>query len=198
MDTPCPMCHEREHMSLLSTTVNVPYFGEALETTLRCGACGFRHADFMILQQKDPVRLELRAEDESALRVRVIRSNSGTIRIPEIGFLAEPTPLSESYVSNVEGVLERAGDILRTAMSFHGENPEKRTLLDTYLATLDAMLQGKAPFTLIIDDPLGNSAIVHETVARRPLTDEEVATLKTGTIFLDKEDIEALREPASE
>lgn len=189
------MCHEREHMHLLSTTVNVPYFGEALETTLRCDACGFRHADFMILQQKDPVRLELRAEDESALRVRVIRSNSGTIRIPEIGFLAEPTPMSESYVSNVEGVLERAADILRTAMRFHGEDPQKRTLLDTYLATLAEMMEGRTPFTLIIDDPLGNSAIVHEDVARRALTDEEVAVLKTGTIFLDKEDLEGLREP---
>lgn len=174
---------------MLSTQVDVPYFGEALETTLRCSACGFRHADFMILGTKDPLRLQLDARDEADLSVRVIRSNSGTIRIPELGFLAEPTPLSESFVSNVEGVLDRARDILLTAMEFHGEDPEKRTLLTDYLARYDEFRHARAPFTLIIDDPFGNSAIVSDRVARRPLTQDEVAELHTGMIMLDKEDI---------
>lgn len=187
-------------MTLLSTTVNVPYFGEGMETTLRCEACGFRHADFMILTQKDPIRLTFAANGEESLRVRVIRSNSGTIRIPELGFAAEPTPLSESFVSNVEGVLERARDVLHTAMEFHGEDPQKRSLLNEYLAKLDLFINGRAPFTLIIDDPFGNSAIVDEDVERRPLTEEEIAELKTGTIMIDAADLaadDAAEEPTS-
>lgn len=168
----------------------MPHFGDALETTLRCTSCGFRHADFIILGQKEPVRLSFRGEGEAALQVRVIRSHSGTIRIPELGFLAEPTPLSESFVSNVEGVLTRAKDILLTALDFFGDEPEKVELLKRYLATHDEMVNGRGAFTLVIDDPFGNSAIVSDEVERRPLTEEEVAHLKTGMVILDKEDLE--------
>lgn len=195
VDSPCPMCKETGTLTMLSTTVNIAYFGDGLESTLRCTACGFRHADFMILGQKDPLRLEFRSQDEADLQVRVIRSNSGTIRIPELGFLAEPTPLSESFVSNVEGVLERAKDILLTAVEFFGEDPEKLALLHEYIARYEELVAGRLPFTLVIDDPLGNSAIVSDRVERRPLTEEEVAHLKTGMIILDKEDLEGLREP---
>ena len=179
------MCRAEGKLTLLTTNVNIPYFGDALESTLRCEGCGFRHADFMILGQKEPVRLTYLAKDETALRTRVIRSNSGTIRIPELGFTAEPSPLSESYVSNVEGVLTRAKDILLTALDWNKDDPQKVELLHHYLATYDRMVNGLAPFTLIIDDPFGNSAIVAEDVERRALTDEEVAVLKTGMTVVD-------------
>ncbi|MEA3198776.1 MAG: zinc finger protein [Thermoplasmata archaeon] len=189
VNTPCPMCRVVGQLTLLSTSVNVPYFGDALETTMRCGACGFRHADFMILGQKDPLRLTLHANGEEDLTIRVIRSNSGTIRIPEMGFTAEPSPLSESYVSNVEGVLDRAKDVLLTALEFHGEDPEKVALLQEYLMRYEKMLAGEIPFTLIIDDPFGNSAILAEKVERRALTQEEVDSLRTGVIILDQGDL---------
>ena len=184
------MCHERGELTITNTPVSVPYFGEALETTLRCGLCGFRHADFMILGQKDPLRLELRVEREADLSVRVIRSNSGTIRIPELGFTAEPSSLSESYVSNVEGVVERAKDILLIAYEWHKEDPEKRAILDGYFATLERLVAGAQPFTLIIDDPFGNSAIVSDHVQRRPLSEDEIAELRTGMIILDKDEMD--------
>ena len=185
VQTPCPMCQVVGQLTLLTTQVNVPYFGDALESTLRCGACGFRHADFMILGQKEPVRLTLHAKDESALRVRVIRSNSGTVRIPELGFTAEPSPLSESYVSNVEGVLDRAKGILLTALDWNKDDPQKVALLGHYLETYERMMTGQAPFTIIIDDPFGNSAIVDEAVEKRALSEDEVATLKTGMTVVD-------------
>jgi len=190
IDTPCPMCRVVGQLTMLSTSVNVPYFGDGLETTMRCGACGFRHADFMILGQKDPMRLTLHASGEDDLTIRVIRSNSGTIRIPELGFTAEPSPLSESYVSNVEGVLDRAKDVLLTALEFHGEDPEKVSLLQEYLMRYEKMLAGEIPFVLIIDDPFGNSAILAEKVQRRALTPEEVGSLRTGVVILDKSDFE--------
>lgn len=184
------MCQGEGTLTLLTNQINIPYFGDAVESTLRCTRCGFRHADFMMMGQKEPVRLTLHAQDEAALRMRVIRSNSGTVRIPEIGFTAEPSPLSESYVSNVEGVLERAKDILLTALDWHKEDPTKVELLHHYLATWDAMVRGEHPFTLIIDDPFGNSAIVSEEVERRPLTEGEIAELKTGMTVIDLADID--------
>ncbi len=174
---------------MANTPMEIPYFGDALETTLHCAACGFRHADFMILSQKDPVRLTFHASDLEALSVRVIRSNSGTIRIPELGFTAEPTPLSESFVSNVEGVLTRARDVLKTALNWHGDDPAKRELIEGYLESYERATTGEMPFTLMIDDPFGNSAIVSEAVERRPLSDEEVATLQSGMVVMDARDL---------
>lgn len=182
------MCRQSGQLTLFTTQVNVPYFGDALESTMRCHACGFRHADFMILGQKEPQRLTLHAKDASALQVRVIRSNSGTVSIPELGFLAEPSALSESYVSNVEGVLERAKNILLTALDWHQEDPQKVSLLTHYLDTYERMVNGELPFTIIIDDPYGNSAIVSEDVERRPLTEEEIVHLKTGMTVVDLAD----------
>jgi zinc finger protein len=179
------MCHETGQLTLLSTHVSVPHFGDALESTLCCGACGFRHADFMILGQKEPVRLTFHAKDERALHVRVIRSNSGTVRIPEIGFTAEPSQISESYVSNVEGVLERAKDILLTALDWNKDDPQKVGLLGHYLQTWERMVRAELPFTLIIDDPFGNSAIVSENIEKRPLSEEEIVHLRTGMTVVD-------------
>lgn len=196
VDTPCPMCRVQGGVTLLTTSINVPYFGDALESTLHCDKCGFRHADFMILGQKEPMRLEFRSTTQDDLMVRVIRSNSGTIRIPELGFTAEPTPLSESFVSNVEGVLDRAKDILLTALDWHKEDEEKRQLLESYLASHEQFMNARAPFTLVIDDPYGNSAIVAEKVERRRLTDDEVASLKTGMHVIDKSELEGMDEPA--
>jgi zinc finger protein len=182
------MCHASDTLTMLTTMVDVPYFGEAMESMLRCSACGFRHSDFMILGQKAPQRLTLQVKGLAALNTRVIRSNSGTIRIPELGFTAEPTPLSESFVSNVEGVLERAKDVLLTAVDWHKDDPLKTDLLTRYLVAYQRMASGDLPFILIIDDPYGNSAIVSEDVERRPLTEEELAALKTGMTILDLAD----------
>ena len=182
------MCREVGGVTMMTQTVNVPYFGDALETTLRCNLCGFRHADFMILGQKEPTRLTLKADGPDDLSIRVIRAPSGTIRIPELGFLAEPTPLSESFVSNVEGVLDRAKDVLLTALEFHGDEPAKVELLEHYLATYERCISGQQPFQIVIDDPFGNSAILSDKVERRALSKEEAEALKTGMVILDAAD----------
>ena len=49
------------------------------------------------------------------LDARVIRSSSGTLRIPELGVDIEPGFASESYISNVEGVLDRVEGVVEFA-----------------------------------------------------------------------------------
>ena len=46
--------------------------------------------------------------------------------------------------------------------------------------------EGKAAFTLVIEDPLGNSAIVDECVCVESLTPEEAADLQTGAFVITK------------
>ena len=105
----CPVCSQM--MQFNWETQEIPYFGEAMIIAGVCD-CGFRHSDTILLGQKEPARYVLRVMELDDLDARVIRSSSGTIRVPELGVDIEPGHASESYVSNIEGVLDRIEDIV--------------------------------------------------------------------------------------
>jgi zinc finger protein len=180
--TSCPLCHEELIINWQGD--DIPYFGEVMHISSRC-ECGFRFTDTLILAQRDPVRYEMRLECMQDLNSRVVRSTSGTIRIPELGIDVEPGSISESYITNVEGVLDRILNVVMTATNWSVEEPEKYSLgLDIQQALRDAM-DGKKELTLIMEDPLGNSAIISEKAKCRQLTPEEAEHLKTGMIVFD-------------
>ena len=108
----CPVCSSE--MDFNWETKEIPHFGEAMIIAGVC-CCGYRHCDTILLSQKEPVRYTLTISSLEDLDVRVIRSSSGTIRVPELGIDVEPGPASEAYVSNVEGVLTRIRDIVEFA-----------------------------------------------------------------------------------
>jgi zinc finger protein len=85
------------------------------------------------------------------------------VHIPEWGLDIEPGPASEAYISNVEGLLDRIETIVMMARKWAEKDEEVRRA-DELLCEMDAAREGKASFTLIIEDPLGNSAIVDENV----------------------------------
>jgi zinc finger protein len=153
----CPYC-ERE-IQYLYQTENIPYFSDILIVTGRC-ECGYRHADTLILAGGEPARWEFRVEGPEDLNARVVRSASGTVRIPELGVEIDPGPACEGFVSNVEGVLERIDDVLAGVLTWaEGEERENALALRTRIGLAR---EGSLPFTLSIEDPTGNSAIVSE------------------------------------
>jgi zinc finger protein len=185
----CPACGA-SGLTLTTTELDLPYFGKCLETLLHCPACRFRHSDLMILDQKDPMRHALTIRSPEDLSARVVRANSCTIRVPEVGFLAEPTPRSEAFVTNVQGVLERVRSVLITARTIYADEPESVRVAEERLALLAEIEAGEKEGTVILDDPFGNSAILADAAEARPLTQEEVDALETGYVVFDKEDFE--------
>ncbi len=178
LDAPCPMCGGGR-LVLRSLRLDLPYFGDALETVVLCGDCGFRHADVLLTKEGRPTRHRMRVRGSSELSARVVRSSACTIRIPELKALMEPGQRSEAFVSNAEGVLVRFREILGF-LSRNAATPRKRAAAVASLATVSRMIDGREPFTLVLDDPTGNSAILHEAAEVRPLTEAEVRGLKTG------------------
>lgn len=180
----CPVCSAE--MQFCWETQDIPHFGEAMLIAGVCG-CGFRHSDTILLTQKEPARSTLPVETVEDLDARVIRSSSGTIRVPELGIDIEPGFASESYISNVEGVLERIEGVVSfaTRSAREAENLESTMKGEEILEKIELARKGQYPLTLIIEDPLGNSAIVSEKAVQSPLTDEDIACLKTGIILLD-------------
>ncbi len=196
MDARCPACG-RPGLALRTVRHEVPYFGDCMETLVSCPSCAFRHADFLILNQKEAVRHAFRIESVDDLVVRVVRANSCTIRVPELGFLAEPTPRSEAFVSNVQGVLGRVRDVLLTARVIYADDPESVRVAEERLAQLARVEAGEEPATVVFDDPFGNSAILSDRSVVRPLSADEVASLQTGYVILDEKDLVDRADPAS-
>ncbi len=177
----CPLCSNE----LVTNWVqdNIPFFGEVMHITSLCD-CGFRYSDTLIMAQRAPVHYELKIKSEDDLNARVVRSTSGMIRIPELGIDIEPGPASESFVSNIEGVLDRVEEILGMVTRWGEKEKTERAL--ELLSTLEKIKAGEYEITVIIEDPLGNSAIIAENATSRELTDEEAALLKTGMIIFEK------------
>lgn len=183
IDSPCPVCGAAP-LEITSASLMLPYFGDAVQTTVRCPKCGFRHADVLLLEQREPVRYTLPINSPEDMLIRVIRSSSGTIRIPELGVLVEPGPASEAVVTNVEGVLRRVAEVVEM-LTRTAETEEQRRRAEGLLEVLGGLMEGSGGATLILEDPLGNSAIVSEKATRTRLTEGEIRSLKVGAYAVD-------------
>jgi zinc finger protein len=179
----CPVCGGVKTGHSRIKTEKIPYFGEVMETSIVCDKCGYRYTDAMALDQKDPVRYDLIISKDT-LSNRVIRSQSSTVSIPELGIKVEPGPKSEGYITNVEGILIRFESSVKQALVLF---PEEETQKNgkNILKKLKKLLNGDLKFNLVIEDPHGQSKIVGLNVKKRPLTEEEVSTLKTGLLIFD-------------
>jgi len=178
---PCPSCG-RELKAIIST-YDVPFFGKVLLTSISC-ECGFKHADSVVIGEKDPVRYIIKINREN-LFTKVIRSTSGTIRIPEIGVAIEPGPASQAFITNLEGVLDRVESVVRTAMRWNSDDEEKVRRCEWILERIRNTIEGDEELTLILEDPFGNSLIVSDDAFKEIMSQEEAQRLKTGMTIID-------------
>ncbi|WP_456329359.1 ZPR1 zinc finger domain-containing protein [Archaeoglobus sp.] len=178
---PCPSCGRE--LKVIVSTYDVPFFGNVLLTSISC-ECGFKHADSVVVGEKEPVRYIIKINREN-LFTKVIRSTSGTIRIPEIGVAVEPGPASQAFITNLEGVLDRVENIVRTAMRWNSEDEEKVRRCEWILERIRNTIEGDEELTLILEDPLGNSLIVSDEAFKEIMSQEEAQKLKTGMTIID-------------
>jgi zinc finger protein len=160
IESSCPACSIKP-IYYTTVTIDVPYFGEIIQTTMFCKKCGYKHSDIIITAVNEPLRYEYPITSEKDMFVRVVRSSSGTISIPEIGATVEPGPISECFVSNIEGVFERIKKIIQDMST---ENTKKKK---DVLKKIEKIMEGKEKATLVIDDPLGNSAIIGKKAKKK-------------------------------
>jgi zinc finger protein len=126
----------------------------------------------MITGGGEPVRWKVEVHSPEDLAIRVVRSTGGILRIPEIGVTIEPGPACEGFVSNVEGVLWRVMEAVESVLSWaEGEDLTRaREIQEMIYRALDAAV----PFTLILEDPCGNSAILSTRATQERFEPEEV------------------------
>lgn len=174
-------------MEYTAEQIDLPYLGNSLETLLRCAACGYRHADFVLTETREPTRFRFTVQEEADLMVRIVRSSSGTIRIPEMGISIEPGIASEAFISNVEGIIVRIEKVL-DQLHRDAESDEVREKVESLQDHFSRMRTGEAePITLVLEDPFGNSRILHDAANKEPIPPEEAERLKVGMFVIDPE-----------
>jgi zinc finger protein len=155
----CPVCGEKT-FTVMQRIDHIPYFGEVLETFASCSNCKYKSSDVLPVEDKKaPVLHKKVVSKESHLSLRLVKSKNATIEIPEIGLLIEPGPDSEAFITNIEGMVDRIIEIIG---GFKAHHPEKSKEIDKTLKELQQMKKAKKPFTLIIRDKSGQSAILNE------------------------------------
>lgn len=182
----CPACR-RPGLELRTAVHDVPHFGETLETILLCGSCGYRHVDLLVLSESEPVRYLFTLRTQDDLSVRVVRSSTCTVRVPDLGLVAEPTALTEGFVSNVEGLLNRLADAFRWAEASADTDLQREVARDR-LNELERARSGERELRIVLEDPRGNSFIASPRATREVLSPEEAEALETGFEVLDQAD----------
>jgi zinc finger protein len=166
---PCPCCSTE--IEYLYKTENIPYFSDILIISAICPACGYKFVDTQLLKHGEPARHTLAVVSEDDLAVRVVRSMSASIEIPELGVRIDPGPQCQGFVSNVEGVLDRIEQVVKGALVW-GTDVEKENAA-AILADIVRVKAGTFPITLILEDPNGNSGIESERTIKETFTPEE-------------------------
>lgn len=179
----CPACGSKNKAKSIMREIEIPHFGNVLETTIICESCGFKHNDIIALEQHDPAKYSIEINKEN-LSVRVVRSQSATVSIPEIGVKVEPGPKSEGFVTNVEGIIERFKDATKQALHlFRDDDSQKNGKIA--LKKLEELIDGTSTATLVIHDPFGQSNIVSDDSKIEEIPEEELKDLKTGFTILE-------------
>jgi len=180
----CPSC-DSDSMLLTQSQYEVEHFGPVLLSVANCQNCGYKHTDVTTLTAQEPVCLSAKITSVDDLDMRVIKSGTATVNIPEFDATITPGPYSEGYISNVEGILSRVEDALMFMLS-SAKGPSLRKG-KRMLKRMRMTKERKPNFTLVIKDPLGNSALVSSTVGKvkkRKLTTLELTKVKFGQYAL--------------
>ena len=179
----CPACSVEGKAKSFMKELEIPHFGKVLETSIQCPECGFKHSDIIALEQHDPAKYVIEI-NKNTLTVRVVRSQSATVLIPELGVKVEPGPKSEGYVTNVEGMLNRFEDAVKKALNLFDDEQSQINAKNTY-EQIQELKNGNGNATLIILDPFGQSKIVSDSTEILEIPEEELHDLKTGFSYIE-------------
>ena len=166
---PCPSCNTE--IEYQYKTENIPYFSDILIISAICPSCGYKFVDTQLLKHGEPARYSVTIDVEEDLAIRVVRSMSASIEIPEFGVRIDPGPTCQGFISNVEGVLDRIATVVN--MTFRWGTDEEKENATALLADIARVKTGTFPVTLILEDPSGNSGIIADKTVKEPYVPDE-------------------------
>ncbi|MEZ0345951.1 MAG: ZPR1 zinc finger domain-containing protein [Infirmifilum sp.] len=150
-ETQCPYCGGK--MLVAEVEYEIPHIGRALIVSKRCGRCGYKRNDIVPLEQRRHTRRYFKVEAPDDFEVKVVRSPTARIVIPELGLELEPGIDAEMFVTNIEGVLYLFLDALARLKALDPQ-VDARSVEEELRSTAS---QRKTGFTVVLDDVNGLS-----------------------------------------
>ncbi len=153
MTIDCPQCGKKA--KFVETDHEVENFGTVIITTLSCEHCSFRFSDVLsVTKGKNAKKFKAEIQKPEDLKTKIIKSSTAKIKIPELGLEVSPGPRSDGYISNIEGLLER----FQQAIEIISKTDKKKAT--QILGQIKKARAGQKKFTVLLEDPSGNSALV--------------------------------------
>ena len=180
VDAPCPQCLKDNSLTMLAMSSEIPYFGEHTQITVICELCGWKHTDFIPSDGEKPGYSSLVVDNSEKCSARVVRSSSGTIRIPELELEVSPGGSSSGFVSNVEGVIKRFEDAVGSILRGNADDEKIVKASLELLESLSYMKSGSSHLLIELLDPRGRSQIIHNDAIIRDLMKNEILSLDIG------------------
>nr|OQO27749.1 hypothetical protein B0A51_04682 [Rachicladosporium sp. CCFEE 5018] len=179
--------------------VSIPYFKQVILMSTVCASCGYRSNEVKTggeVPEKGQ-KLTLHVNTAEDLGRDVLKSESAALWCPELQLRVEPGTMGGRFTT-VEGILTQIRRDLR-AQAFgleDGDAPDvsthdsmtsdsKRTW-DSFFADLGDAIEGKKPFTMVLEDPLASSYVQSFTA---PEPDPQIEVLEYERTEEEEEDL---------
>ncbi|KAI1316261.1 nucleolar zinc-finger protein [Mortierella claussenii] len=153
----CMNCHENGMTRLLLT--RVPHFREVIIMAFDCPHCGYRSNE---LQQANAIAVggaiyTCQVTTKADLNRQLVKTDTAVVKIPEVDF---EIPAQRGHLTTIEGLLQTVVDDLES------DQPVRKHVDETLYHQIENIIQklqdcinNKIHFTVILDDPAGNSYI---------------------------------------
>ncbi|XP_078062336.1 zinc finger protein ZPR1 isoform X1 [Mustelus asterias] len=139
----------------------IPFFKEIIVSSFACENCGWVNNEIQSAGkiQEEGVQYKLLVSSKEDLNREVVKADCATTKIPELDF--EIPPLTQKgALSTVEGLIDRAvAGLEQDQPTRKATDPEVALKIEEFIEKLMKLKDVKVPFTLIIDDPSGNSFV---------------------------------------
>ncbi|KAM5245658.1 zinc finger protein ZPR1 [Ctenodactylus gundi] len=155
----CMNCYRNGTTRLLLT--KIPFFKEIIVSSFSCEHCGWNNTEIQSAGriQDQGVRYTLAVRAQEDMNREVVKTDSATTRIPELDFEI-PAFSQKGALTTIEGLINRAISGLEQDQPTRRANEEViAERIDEFIVKLKELKQVASPFTLIIDDPSGNSFV---------------------------------------
>jgi len=158
-DTYCNLCYSPAQTNMKIT--NIPFFKEVVIMATVCEFCGNRTNEVKAGGGIEPLgkKIVLKFCDPTDLTRDVLKSETCSICIPDLEFEMGGGALGGRFTT-VEGLLKNVmEEIEKNSVWGAGDAtaPDVQERMSVFKAKLNSLTSGEVEFTLILDDPAGNS-----------------------------------------
>ncbi|XP_050413365.1 zinc finger protein ZPR1 [Patella vulgata] len=153
----CVNCEEQGVTRLFLT--RIPFFQEVIVSSFNCDHCNYKNAELQpgAKIQDYGVSYTVKIKTPNDLNRQVVQSSYATVKIPELEFEVPP---NKGVLTTVEGIIDRAvTGLLQDQVLRKIQHPEAAAKIEEFTKKLEKLKELDEPFTLIVEDPTGNSFV---------------------------------------